>query len=64
MGERRRPVDASSTRGSDLERVLIEVERECGGLPNVNVDELLRPFEQRGADHTPWASVSRSADGP
>jgi signal transduction histidine kinase len=32
------------------ERVLIEVEDECGGLPPGKADELFRPFEQRGAD--------------
>jgi hypothetical protein len=34
------------------ERVLIEVEDECGGLPGGNAHELFRPFEQRGADRT------------
>jgi signal transduction histidine kinase len=34
------------------ERVLIEIEDECGGLPAGNVDDLFRPFEQRGADRT------------
>ena len=34
--------------GASLERVLIEVEDECGGLPSGNVNELFRPFEQRG----------------
>jgi signal transduction histidine kinase len=34
------------------ERVLIEVEDECGGLPGANVEDLFRPFEQRGADRT------------
>jgi signal transduction histidine kinase len=34
------------------ERVLIEIEDECGGLPNRNVTELFRPFEQRGADRS------------
>lgn len=33
-------------------RVLIEVEDECGGLPPGNPDDLLRPFEQRGADRS------------
>jgi K+-sensing histidine kinase KdpD len=37
---------------SNAERVLIEVEDECGGLPEVSGDELFRPFEQRGADRT------------
>lgn len=33
-------------------RVLIEVEDECGGLPGGDVDDLFRPFEQRGADRS------------
>src|SRR5580700_434193 len=39
---------ASSTK----ERVLIEVEDECGGLPPGKADELFRPFKQRGNDRT------------
>jgi hypothetical protein len=38
--------------GASAERVHIEVQDECGGLPNGNVNELFRPFEQRGADRT------------
>jgi signal transduction histidine kinase len=38
--------------GADAERVLIEVQDECGGLLNENTDELFRPFEQRSADRT------------
>ena len=34
------------------ERVLIEVEDECGGLPPGKAEELFEPFEQRGADRT------------
>ena len=34
------------------DRVLIEVEDECGGLPDGNVNALFQPFEQRGADRT------------
>ena len=34
------------------ERVLIEIQDECGGLPGENLDELFRPFEQRSADRT------------
>jgi hypothetical protein len=34
------------------DRVLIEVEDECGGLPGGNVTDLFRPFEQRGDDRT------------
>jgi hypothetical protein len=33
------------------ERVLVEVEDECGGLPG-NFQELFRPYEQRNADRT------------
>jgi signal transduction histidine kinase len=38
--------------GAGADRVLIEVEDECGGLPGGNVNDLFRPFEQRGADRT------------
>jgi signal transduction histidine kinase len=38
--------------GASEERVLIEVEDECGGLPGGNADDLFHPFEQRGADRT------------
>lgn len=34
------------------ERVLIEIEDECGGLPPGKAEELFRPFAQRGADHS------------
>jgi signal transduction histidine kinase len=34
------------------ERVLIEVEDECGGLPQGKAEELFKPFEQRGVDQT------------
>jgi signal transduction histidine kinase len=34
------------------ERVLIEVQDFCGGLPSASDDELFRPFEQRGSDRT------------
>ena len=34
------------------ERVLIEIQDECGGLPGGNLNELFRPFEQRSADRT------------
>jgi signal transduction histidine kinase len=34
------------------DRVLIEIEDECGGLPGGDAAELFRPFEQRGADRT------------
>jgi len=38
--------------GASAERVLIEVQDECGGLPSGNVNELFRPFEQRSANRT------------
>src|SRR6476659_5013030 len=33
--------------GASVERVLIEIQDECGGLPSRDVNELYRPFEQR-----------------
>jgi signal transduction histidine kinase len=38
--------------GASAERVVIEVEDRCGGLPAGNIGDLFRPFEQRGADRT------------
>ena len=38
--------------GASADRVLIEVQDECGGLPSGDVNELFRPFEQRGTDRT------------
>ena len=38
--------------GASVERVLIEVEDGCGGLPGGDANELFRPFEQRGANRT------------
>jgi signal transduction histidine kinase len=38
--------------GSSADRVLIEIEDECGGLPGANGQALFRPFEQRSADRT------------
>lgn len=34
------------------ERVLIEIQDECGGLPRGDIDDLFRPFEQRGVNRT------------
>ena len=34
------------------DRVHIEIEDECGGLPGDNVDQLFHPFEQRSANRT------------
>ena len=57
--------------GASAERVLIEIQDECGGLPEGSVDELFRPFEQRGADRTgsgSWPRLQpmggRSESGP
>jgi signal transduction histidine kinase len=38
--------------GASVERVLIEVEDECGGLANGDLDEVFRPFAQHGTDRT------------
>ena len=38
--------------GASAERVLIEIQDECGGLPGGDVNDLFRPFEQRSADRT------------
>jgi signal transduction histidine kinase len=38
--------------GASAERVLIEIQDQCGGLTGENVNELFRPFEQRSADRT------------
>jgi len=36
----------------DADRVRIEIEDECGGLPGGCLDDLFRPFEQRGLDRS------------
>lgn len=40
------------TTSTTRERVLIEVEDECGGLPPGKAEELFRPYAQRGNDRT------------
>jgi hypothetical protein len=37
---------------ASAERVLVEVQDECGGLPSGDGNELFRPFEQRSADRS------------
>lgn len=37
---------------ASAERVLIEVQDECGGIPSADLSELFNPFEQRNADRT------------
>ena len=37
---------------ASADRVLIEIQDECGGLASGDVDDLFRPFEQRSADRT------------
>jgi signal transduction histidine kinase len=38
--------------GASTERVLIEVQDECGGLPTGNANDLFHAFEQRSANRT------------
>jgi signal transduction histidine kinase len=40
------------TTSTSSERVLIEVEDECGGLPPGKAEELFMPYSQRGGDRT------------
>jgi signal transduction histidine kinase len=37
---------------ASTERVFIEIEDECGGLPTGKIEELFSPFEQRSRDRT------------
>jgi len=37
---------------ASAERVLVEIQDECGGLPTGDPDGLFRSFEQRGANRT------------
>ena len=46
------------------DRVLIEIEDECGGLPEGKIDQLFKPFTQKGSDRTGVGlglSISRRA---
>ncbi|MEX1128379.1 MAG: HAMP domain-containing sensor histidine kinase, partial [Vicinamibacterales bacterium] len=38
--------------GANAERVLLEVQDECGGLPLGNTEDLFRPFEQRSSNRS------------
>ena len=38
--------------GASAQRVLFEIQDQCGGLPSGEVNELFRPFEQRSANRT------------
>jgi signal transduction histidine kinase len=38
--------------GASPDRVLIEIEDECGGLPGGDVHGIFRPYEQRASDRT------------
>jgi signal transduction histidine kinase len=38
--------------GASAERVMLEIEDRCGGLPGGNLEELFRPYEQRSSDRT------------
>jgi signal transduction histidine kinase len=42
--------NVSLTASSTKDRVLIEVEDQCGGLPPGKIGELFRPFSQRGSN--------------
>jgi signal transduction histidine kinase len=46
-------------------RVMIEVEDECGGLPQGNAEDLFRPFEQRSQDRSGvglgWPSPAKAS---
>ena len=46
------PGHVSLTTTATADRVLIEVEDECGGLPPGEIEHLFRMFEQRGTDRT------------
>jgi signal transduction histidine kinase len=54
----------SLTVRADADRVFVEIEDECGGLPDGKIEELFGPFEQRSADRSGLGrglSISRRA---
>lgn len=60
----RRNGNVSLTARAAGERILIEVEDECGGLPAGKAEELFRPFEQKSSNRTGVGlglSISRRA---
>ena len=54
------------TTHATVDRVRIEIEDACGGLPTGMIEDLLRVFEQRGADRSGFglglAITSRSVE--
>jgi signal transduction histidine kinase len=49
---------------AERDRILIEVEDECGGLPDGKAEELFQPFEQRSSNRIGLGlglSISRRA---
>ena len=46
------PGHVSLTTTATADRVLMEIEDECGGLPPGEIEHLFRMFEQRGSDRT------------
>ena len=60
----RRNGTVSLTARAAHDRILIEVEDECGGLPEAKAEELFRPFEQKSSNRTGLGlglSISRRA---
>ena len=60
----RRNGSVSLTARAAGDRILIEVEDECGGLPDGKAEELFRPFEQKNRDRSGVGlglSISRRA---
>jgi signal transduction histidine kinase len=47
-----KPGTVSLTTRATADRVIFEIEDECGGLPAGKTEELFLPFEQRGRDRT------------